>query len=239
MSVMRGLLDAMRWLCLPLIAVFVACSGTEDDEALVPLDRTAVDEVAQSFRDSSFAARYDVQMSDAEGGDQSVDLAMSKVGSKLLIEMRLRDYGDELVYTITDVATGTFEIACGVRTLETGEEVCLVQEDQAWTLVFFPLFPVVAVLGQPDATELSSSISQGEDSSIEAIDSRCYTLYPGQEDEIRFCVGDGGEALHQSRRFEDDVAEFTASDVRHEVTDADVQIPYRVVYQADEPDIVE
>jgi hypothetical protein len=172
-----------------------------------------------------------VQTADAAGDRQSVELAISKVGSTMLID--LTDYEfNEHAFSRIDVDAGVDEVDCVLRTLGSGEQICL-EGDRAWTIVLFPWIPVVAFLGAPDSLEWTAEVTRSGRKSIAGLGAECYELAQGEDPPVEFCLGPDGEALYQSWDFDGSRVALTAQDVSAEVRDTDVEIPYRVVYEAD------
>ncbi|MEX2226171.1 MAG: hypothetical protein WEB52_06960 [Dehalococcoidia bacterium] len=209
----------------------ISCGDDQSDSAVLTADQ--IDELWRISLDASFAATYDAEMPDGDGRPQRVDLAINKAGPLMRIEMRFSEIVDLRVYATMDLREQADGIACGVRTLDSGEQVCLVEDDQAWTLVFAPLAPIVLLIdefGLPGAAEVSSV----GDRSIARLEARCYEL-AGDDlaDGVEFCVGSNGEPLQQSYSFGGSPASFTATSVQHEVTKDDVEIPLPIVHEAD------
>ncbi|MEX2245484.1 MAG: hypothetical protein WEC75_02260 [Dehalococcoidia bacterium] len=213
--------------------IAVACSENGTNRG--PLTAAEIDALKQSFLSSSFEATYDVQVLNDRRNGQSVDLRITKAGPNMRIEAWFRDYDDEPVYSITNVETGEDEVECGVRTLESGEVICFVQDDRAWAIEFVVVYPLLAALSSPEEWAAPISISLSESRFIAGIDATCYDLTMQDEEfpPAQFCVGSGGEVLHQSW----DLSAFTAREIRHDIEEKDVEIPYRLVYESDLPTI--
>jgi hypothetical protein len=224
----------MKFAAVALVALaavsFAACDSKDSRN-----DASARDEVAElsgRAQQASFSIDYALATNTDEG-DEAFDIALVLKPRKLLLRIGAAGEAGTVYFAGGEEGEGTF---CQVAEDASGETVCATSEDEtgmSGLLLAFYL-PGLALFDQ--AEEQDVSIEREDDRVIAGVEAACYefkgdTVDSGFLQPAIGCFGPDGEPLYHLAMYEDDRLEFTATGVRYDVAESDLEVPHRIVEQ--------